>query len=122
MATVDKGLQNALQGNASLLRTCFPVLELDPAFVKAIQHLHERPGVRRALVSEETLPGFAPNGVHAYRTTKELRESAGDLVRRHPLRAFQFNNAATAPFFLKQPGGHPANVRSCHHRQRLVER
>ena len=47
---------------------------------------------------------------------------AGDLVRRHTLRSFQFNNAATAPFFLKQSGGHPADVRSGHHRHRLVER
>ena len=32
--TFDQGFQNALQGNASLLGACFPVLELDPAFVK----------------------------------------------------------------------------------------
>ena len=60
--TFNQGFQNDLQGNASFLRACFPVLELDPAFVKAIQHLHARQRVLRALRLEETLPGFARHG------------------------------------------------------------
>src|ERR1700722_14966785 len=122
MVAGDKGFQNGLQVNASFLRADFPALEINPAFVEAVQHPNAWNGVLHSLRLEEGLPRVARDDFHPHRTIKEPGKSGGNFIRRHTARSFEFNNAATIPRNLKQSSCDLPDVRGGHHWHRPVER
>ena len=63
VATGDKAFQNGLQGNASFLRSSFPALEINPAFVEAVQHPNAWNG--RRVVELEGPRRVTPNEIAA---------------------------------------------------------
>src|SRR6266436_1809748 len=113
---------HGLQRNASLFRSAGSSFEINPAFIETVQHLQARGRILHPLRREQFLPRLAGHHFHAHWSLQEPGKGGRNLVWRHALRSFEFHHSATGPVFLKQSGGHPANVRSCHHRHRLVER
>src|SRR5258708_2844244 len=119
---VDQGFKPGFEACASLLRTSFSAFELNPAFVKAIQHLYARQRVFHSLRPEKSLPGIARHDLHSHRPAQGLRECSGDLVWSYAMRSFQFHHAMAVPRLLQQDGGPFSDVRCRHHWYWLVER
>ena len=96
--------QHALQLNLSLLSACFPVLELDPTFVEAVEHPNARSRVLHALRLEEVMPGLARDGFHSDGMIREPCESGCDFIGSDAARPFEFDDPPAAPRLLKPFG------------------
>src|SRR5258708_11518655 len=65
---LDEPLQHGFQRDFSLTRTSLSALELDPAFVEAIQHSNTGRGILHPLRSNSGFPSLAPHALHSSRT------------------------------------------------------
>jgi hypothetical protein len=96
-------------------------LEIDPAFVEAVDHVDARQWMLHSLRAQQRLPRVARHRLHSHGMADCFGKARGDVVRRVAARPFKFDNAQARPAFAKQIRCRTSNVGRRDHRNRVIE-
>ena len=97
------------------------MLELNPALIKAIEHLNSGYRILHSLRLEKAAPGVAGDGFDSDWVAQDSGKGSGDFIRSDAMSGFQLDNTASMPILLDEFRGYMTDVRCGDHRNRFVE-
>src|SRR6266404_1035228 len=80
---VEQRSENRFEACGPLLLASFTAFKLNPAFIKAIQHLYSRQRVLHSLRAEKSLPGIARHNLRSDRAAQNFCKRGSDLIFVH---------------------------------------
>jgi hypothetical protein len=93
------------------------VLELDPTFVKTVEHPHAGPGVFHTLQAEPRGPQVSAYRPRMHRLSDDGGEGVGKVIRRYATGALQLDDPDAGLILLNEVCRHTPNVLRGDHRK-----